>query len=129
LPSAGVWSLQLCKYAVVARSLDLALPFAGSVAAMILINAGLVLRATPVAVAAPAAVATALLIQVVETVPVTIAALALAPALLMSTPTVQRHARQCCPWPNEQFIFSRGAGVRANHGQSFSRARRCRGRR
>ena len=110
--SIGVWSLQLCEYAIVARSLNLALPFAGSVAAMVLINAGLVLRATPggigyvqlayaiavtpFAVSAHAAVATALLIQSVEIVPVTIAALALAPRMLTFTPRVQRTVRGCC---------------------------------
>jgi len=108
--SAGVWSLQLCEYAIVARSLDLALPFAGSVAAMVLINAGLVLRATPgglgyfqfayaiavapFAIPAHAAVATAMLIQIVEIVPVTIAAVALAPTMLTST-RAHRTVRRC----------------------------------
>jgi hypothetical protein len=76
----------------------IALPLAGTVAAMLLTNAGLVLRATPgnvgyfqfaYAVAATrfgvpmeAAVASALLLQVVQIVPVTLLAVALAPQML-----------------------------------------------
>jgi glycosyltransferase 2 family protein len=91
LISTSVWLLQLAEYAVVASALGVSLPFAASVAAMIAINAGLVLRATPggigyfefayaVAVShfglsADVAVATALVIQMIEIIPVTIAAL------------------------------------------------------
>jgi uncharacterized membrane protein YbhN (UPF0104 family) len=90
--SLGVWVFQLLEYAVVARSSGLRLPFGASIAAMVLINAGLVLRATPggigyfqlayaaavsrFGVPSEVAVATALLIQVVEILPVTLAALA-----------------------------------------------------
>ena len=98
--SMGVWTLQLFEYAVVARALGIQLPFAASIAAMLLINAGLVLRATPggvgyfqfayaaavshYGVTTDVAVAIALLIQIVEIVPVTIVALALAPGLVVS---------------------------------------------
>lgn len=89
--SIGVWMFQLLEYAVVARSSGVQLPFGASVAAMVLINAGLVFRATPGGVGyfqlayaaavsrfgipSDVAVATALLIQLVEILPVTVAAL------------------------------------------------------
>lgn len=88
--SAAVWLLQIAEYAVVARSMGVRLPFAASVAAMIVINAGLLLRATPgglgyfefayalavshFGVSTDIAVATSLLIQMIEIVPVTFAA-------------------------------------------------------
>ena len=88
--SSAVWLLQIAEYAVVARSLGMRLPLAASVAAMIVINAGLLLRATPgglgyfefayalavshFGVSTDIAVATALLIQMIEIVPVTLAA-------------------------------------------------------
>lgn len=91
LLSAGVWLLQIAEYAVVALALRTALPFAASVAAMIVINAGLVLRATPgglgyfefayaiavshFGVSTAVAVAIAILIQMVEIIPVSVAAL------------------------------------------------------
>jgi glycosyltransferase 2 family protein len=98
LCSIGVWLLQLGEYAFVARALHLGLPFAGSVAAMLLINLGLGLRATPggigyfqfaytvavsrFGVATEAAVATALLIQMVEIIPVALLAAALTPTMV-----------------------------------------------
>lgn len=98
--SFGVWTLQVSKLALVAMSLHLGLPISASVAAMLLINTGLVLRATPgnlgyfqlayavavsrYGVATDAAVATAMLIQAIEIVPVTLAAVAVAPGLLRS---------------------------------------------
>jgi hypothetical protein len=105
-----VWSLQLVEYASVARAVELPLPFVGTIGAMVLINAGLVLRATPAGlgyfqvayamavspfgVPTEAAVATSLLIQLVEIVPVTIAALALAPGMLKPLGGVR--PRHCC---------------------------------
>jgi len=90
LLSAALWLLQVAEYAVVARSLGMTLPFAASVAAMIVINAGLLLRATPggigyfefayalavshFGVSTDIAVATALVIQMIEIIPVTVAA-------------------------------------------------------
>ena len=90
LLSTGVWLLQIAEFAVVARSLGVALPIAASVAAMIVINAGLLLRATPgglgyfefayalavshFGVRTDMAVAIALVIQMIEIIPVTVAA-------------------------------------------------------
>ena len=98
--SVGVWALQVAKLALVAGALHLGLPVAGSVAAMLLINTGLLVRATPgnigyfqlayalatsrFGVPTDAAVGAAMLIQAIEIVPVTIAALVLAPRLLRS---------------------------------------------
>ena len=99
--SMAIWTLQLLEYAVVARALGIQLPFGASVAAMLLVNAGLVLRATPggvgyfqfayaaavshYGVTTDVAVAIAMLIQIVEIVPVTIVALALAPGFAVSS--------------------------------------------
>ena len=95
--SIGVWLLQVVEYALVARSLGIGVPVAGSVAAMICVNAGLVLRLTPgsigyfqfaygiavshFGIGMNAAVACAILIQIVEIVPVTLTAVALAPGM------------------------------------------------
>lgn len=100
IASIGVWTLQVSEFALVANASHLGLPLGGSVAAMLLINTGLVLRATPgnvgyfqfgyavaasrFGVAVDAAVAAAILIQVIEMVPVTLAALATAPTMLRS---------------------------------------------
>jgi uncharacterized protein (TIRG00374 family) len=101
LVSAGVWALQIAVFALVAHSVGIALPLAGTVAAMLLTNTGLILRATPgnvgyfqfaYAVAAgqfgvptEAAVASALLLQMVQILPITLLALALAPRMLRNT--------------------------------------------
>jgi glycosyltransferase 2 family protein len=101
LVSASVWALQVVVFALVARSVGIALPLAGTVAAMLLTNTGLILRATPgnvgyfqfayaiaaghFGVPADAAVASALLLQVVQIVPVTLLALALAPRMMKRT--------------------------------------------
>src|SRR5205807_7187375 len=47
LVSAGVWALQIMVFAIVARAVGITLPLAGTVAAILLTNTGLVLRATP----------------------------------------------------------------------------------
>src|SRR5256885_1459665 len=102
LCSMAVWFFQVGEYALVARSLGVGVPVAGSVAAMIFVNAGLVLRLTPGSIGyfqfaysvrgshfgirVNAAVAAALLIQIVEIVPVTLAALALAPGMARRPP-------------------------------------------
>jgi uncharacterized protein (TIRG00374 family) len=101
--SAGVWFLQLAEYAVVSQSLGLPLPFAASVAAMIVINAGLLLRATPggvgyfefayalavshFGISTDVAVAAALLIQTLEIIPVTLAALVITARMARSRQT------------------------------------------
>ena len=102
LVSAGVWALQIVVFALVARSVGIALPLAGTVAAILLTNTGLILRATPgnvgyfqfayaiaaghFGVPAEAAVAAALLVQLVQILPVTLLALALAPRMLKPGP-------------------------------------------
>lgn len=93
--SIAVWTTQIVTFALVARSVGAPLPLAGTIAALLLTNTGLVLRATPgnvgyfqfaYAVAAArfgisteTAVAAAMLLQLVQIVPVTLSALALAP--------------------------------------------------
>jgi hypothetical protein len=111
--SIAVWMFQLLEYAVVARSAGVQLPFAASVAAMVLINAGLVIRATPGGVGyfqfayaaavsrfgipSDVAVATALLIQLVEILPVTVAALVFTAARLRETPRAGGRAHRRFP--------------------------------
>ena len=85
LLSFSAWALQVATYHTVARATNLPLPLAGSIAAMLAIGVSFLVRATPgnvgifqviyaLTVASfgidrPAAVATALLIQVVQIVP------------------------------------------------------------
>jgi glycosyltransferase 2 family protein len=98
LLSVGVWLLQLATFALAAQAVGIVLPIAGSVAAMLLTNAGLVLRATPgnvgffqfayavaasrFGIATAPAVAAALLLQLIQIVPTTLLAVALAPRML-----------------------------------------------
>jgi glycosyltransferase 2 family protein len=98
LVSIGVWLLQLATFVLAARSIGLGLPIAGSVAAMLLTNAGLILRATPgnvgffqfayavaasrFGVAAAPAIASAVLLQLVQMVPTTLLAVGLAQRVL-----------------------------------------------
>src|SRR6185436_11067976 len=86
--SVVIWVLQVMTFALVAKSVGISLPVAGTVAAMLLTNTGLILRATPgnvgyfqfaysVAVSpfgggADSAVAAAVLLQAIQIVPVTI---------------------------------------------------------
>lgn len=99
--SVVVWASQLVTFHLVARASGIRLPWAGDVAALLLTNAGLVLRATPANVgyfqfayavaAAPfgvpanAAIAAALLLQVVQIVPVTVLGMIAAPHVLRRT--------------------------------------------
>jgi len=92
--SVVVWASQLATFHLVARASGIRLPWAGDVAALLLTNAGLILRATPANVgyfqfayavtAAPfgvpatAAIAAALLLQVVQIIPVTMLGLIVA---------------------------------------------------
>lgn len=91
--SIGAWAFQIATFALVAQSAGIALPLSGTIAALILTNAGLVVRATPgnvgyfqfayalatqqFGVATAPAVAAAVLIQLVQIVPVTLAAVLL----------------------------------------------------
>lgn len=93
-----VWSMQIATFALVAHSTNEKLPLSGSVAAMLFTDIGCVVRATPgnvgffqfayelaarpFGVAPNAAVATALLLQIVQAIPVTLAALVSVPGLL-----------------------------------------------
>jgi uncharacterized protein (TIRG00374 family) len=96
--SVVVWASQLATFHLVARASGIRLPWAGDVAALLLTNAGLILRATPANVgyfqfayavaAAPfgvpanTAIAAALLLQVVQIIPVTVLGLIAAPRFL-----------------------------------------------
>ena len=97
LISAVIWTLQITVFALVAKSVRAGLPVAGSVAALLLTNTGLVFRATPgnigyfqfaygaatagFGITTETAMAAALLVQLVQIVPTTLTALALAPRL------------------------------------------------
>jgi glycosyltransferase 2 family protein len=99
--SVGVWALQIATFALAARSVDIQLPLAGTIAAMLLTNAGLILRATPgnvgyfqfayavaasrFGVATAPAVAAALLLQLIQIVPTTLLAVTLAPRMVAGT--------------------------------------------
>ena len=96
--SMATWSCEIATFALAACAVHLALPLAGDVSTMLMTNAGLVLRATPgnvgffqvayviaarpFGVAAEAAIAASLLLQLVQIVPVTLLAVALAPRIL-----------------------------------------------
>ena len=93
----SVWALQITTFSLAARSVGVAVPAAGSVVALLLTNAGLMLRATPgnvgyfqfayvfavsgFAISRERGVAAAVLIQLVQIVPVTLLAVSLAPTL------------------------------------------------
>jgi uncharacterized protein (TIRG00374 family) len=96
--SVVVWASQLVTFHLVARASGIRLPWPGDVDALLLTNAGLILRATPANVgyfqfayalaAAPfgvpanRAIAAALLLQVVQIIPVTVLGLIAAPHFL-----------------------------------------------
>jgi glycosyltransferase 2 family protein len=99
--SAVVWAMQVADFALVARASGIRLPVAGSVAALLLTNAGLILRATPAnvgyfqfayalaaapfGVATTAAIAAALLLQAVQILPVTALGMLWAPHFIRSS--------------------------------------------
>ena len=106
--SLAVWTMQLATFALVARATGIALPLAGSVAAMLLADTGLLLRATPgnvgffqfayrvasrhYGVPDDAAIATALLLQIVQALPITLVGLAFIPGLVRSRPFLDSKA-------------------------------------
>jgi uncharacterized protein (TIRG00374 family) len=110
--SMGVWVLQLGEYAFVARAVGLQLPFAGSIAAMLLINAGLVVRATPggigyfqfayalavssFGIPTDTAIAAAVLIQLVEILPVSLLTLLLTPTMVTKRERRPTHSGAPC---------------------------------
>jgi uncharacterized protein (TIRG00374 family) len=105
--SVAIWAMQVWTYALTARSADFNLSLVGTVSALLAVNVGFALRATPgnvgvfqafYALTASAfgmdsdqAIAVALLIQSQQIIPVTLIGVALAP----------------------EFIFKRRKGVRA----------------
>lgn len=96
--SVVVWASQLMTFHLVARASGIRMPLAGDVAALLLTNAGLILRATPAnvgyfqfayavaakpfGVPANAAIAAALLLQAVQIIPVTVLGMIAAPQFL-----------------------------------------------
>ena len=104
--SLGAWALQLATFDLTARAAHLPIPLGGSAAALLAVNAGLLLRATPgnvgvfqamYAVAAvqfgmtrDAAIGVSLLIQAIQILPVTLLGIALAPEFLLKRKTALR---------------------------------------
>lgn len=104
--SVGVWALQLWTYALTARSVDFNLPLVGTVAAILAVNLGFAVRATPgnvgvfqmmYAVTAAGfgmdkdqAIAVAFLIQTQQILPVTILGIALAPEFIFKRRKARR---------------------------------------
>jgi uncharacterized protein (TIRG00374 family) len=96
--SVGIWGLQLWTYALTARSAHFDLPLVGTVAAILAVNLGFAVRATPgnvgifqaaYALTAAAwgmdkdqAIAVAFLIQTQQIIPVTLIGVALAPEFI-----------------------------------------------
>lgn len=99
LLSLGVWALQVATYALTAKAAHFPLPLVGTIAALLAVNIGFAIRATPgnvgvfqmmYAVTAVAfgmkqeeAIAVAFLIQTQQILPVTILGMALAPELVL----------------------------------------------
>jgi len=104
--SVGIWALQVWTYSLTARAADFNLPLVGTVAAILAVNLGFAVRATPGNVgvfqamyAATAvgfgmdsdkAIAVALLIQTQQIIPVTLIGVALAPEFIFKRKKVVR---------------------------------------
>jgi uncharacterized protein (TIRG00374 family) len=104
--SVGVWALQVWTYSLTARAAHFNLPLVGTVAAILAVNLGFALRATPgnvglfqFAYAATAAafgmdkdqaIAVAFLIQTQQIIPVTLLGVALAPEFIFKRKQVIR---------------------------------------
>jgi uncharacterized protein (TIRG00374 family) len=104
--SLGAWALQLLTFDLTARAAHLPLAVGGSAAALLAVNTGLLLRATPgnvgvfqamYALAAVAfgmrrddAIAVSLLIQAIQILPVTLLGIALAPEFVLNRKTALR---------------------------------------
>src|SRR5262249_54898729 len=96
--SVGVWAMQVWTYSLTARAADFNIPLVGTVAAILLVNLGFALRATPGNVGGfqfmhaltaagfgmdkDQAVAVAFLIQAQQIIPVTLLGVALAPEFI-----------------------------------------------
>ncbi len=101
LLSLAAWSLQVATYHLTALALHLPLPVAGSIAALLAVAIGFLVRATPgnvgvfqviyalavrpFGIAEAAAVATALLIQTLQVVPTVVVGTLVAPRLVRGT--------------------------------------------
>lgn len=101
LLSLAAWSLQVATYHLTALALHLPLPLAGSIAALLAVGIGFLIRATPgnvgvfqviyalavrpFGIAEAAAVATALLIQTLQVVPTVVVGTLVAPRLARGT--------------------------------------------
>lgn len=102
LLSLAAWSLQVATYHLAARAAHLPLPLSGSIAALLAVGISFLVRATPgnvgifqviyaltvrsFGIAEAPAVATALLIQTLQVVPVVVLGTVAAPGLLRGTP-------------------------------------------
>jgi uncharacterized protein (TIRG00374 family) len=107
LLSVGIWALQVATYALTAQAAHFPLPLVGTVAAILAVNIGFAIRATPgnvglfqmmYAVTATAfgldqnsAIAVAFLIQTQQILPVTIIGVAMAPEFIFQKR--RRHSR------------------------------------
>jgi uncharacterized protein (TIRG00374 family) len=108
LLSVGVWALQVATYALTARAAHFPLPLVGTVAAILAVNIGFAIRATPGNVGVfqmlyaatttafgldeNQAIAVAFLIQTQQILPVTIMGIALAPEFIF-----QKRRKQARP--------------------------------
>ena len=108
LLSVGVWALQLATYALTARAAHFPLPLVGTVAAILAVNIGFAIRATPGNVGVfqmlyaatttafgldeNQAIAVAFLIQTQQILPVTLMGIALAPEFIF-----QKRRKQARP--------------------------------
>lgn len=104
--SVGIWALQVWTYALTARAADFNLPLVGTVAALLAVNLGFAIRATPGNVGVfqamyaltavgfgmdkDRAIAVALLIQTQQIIPITLIGVALAPEFIFKRKKVVR---------------------------------------
>jgi len=104
--SVGIWAMQVWTYSLTARAANFNLPLVGTVAAILAVNLGFAVRATPGNVgvfqamyAATAvgfgmdqdqAIAVALLIQTQQIIPITLIGVALAPEFILKRKKVVR---------------------------------------
>ena len=105
--SVGIWALQVWTYSLTARSADFNIPLVGTVAAILAVNLGFAVRATPGNVGVfqahvradrrsafgmdrDQAIAVAFLIQTQQIIPVTLLGVALAPEFIFKRKKVVR---------------------------------------
>lgn len=104
--SVGIWAMQVWTYALTARAADFNLPLVGTVAALLAVNLGFAVRATPGNVGVfqamyaltavgfgmdkDRAIAVAFLIQTQQIIPITLIGVALAPEFIFRRKKVVR---------------------------------------